>query len=89
MSALLGTRTTAIWLLLTVATLVAWAMGHGIGFGNPMHAGIAIIVVSMIKFRFVLFEFMELRGAPAALRLVGEFWVLGLAAILVGLFVSG
>lgn len=89
MSALLGTRTTAIWLLLIVATLLAWAMGHGIGLGNPMHAGIAIIVVSMIKFRFILFEFMELRGAPAAMRLVGELWVLVLAAVLVGLFVSG
>ena len=43
----------------------------------------------MIKFRFILFEFMELRGAPAAMRLVGELWVLVLAAVLIGLFVSG
>ena len=35
MSALLGTRTTAVWLLLVAATLVAWRMGHGIGLGNP------------------------------------------------------
>lgn len=88
MSALLLTRSTAIWLLLIVATLASWAMGHGVGITDPSHAGIAIIVVSMIKFRFILFEFMELRGAPTAMRLTGEVWCLLLTALLVGLFAS-
>ena len=88
MTALLKTRTTAIWLLLVIATLAAWALGHGIGFGNPQHAGVAILVVSMVKVRAILFEFMELRGAPKAMRIVGELWVLVLGAVLVGLFAS-
>ena len=87
MSALLRTRSTAIWLLLVVATLLSWAMGHG--FAGPSQAGVAILVIALIKFRCILFEFMELRDAPKAMRLAGNLWCLLLAIVLVGLFLAG
>lgn len=86
MSTALASRTTAVWLLLIGVTLVSWAFGHGFGVPDARSAGIAIIAVSMLKFRLILFEFMELRGAPRAMRLVGESWSLALAAVLIALF---
>jgi hypothetical protein len=67
---LLRTRTTAAWLLLTVATVLSWTLGthHGLA--------IAILVISFVKIRFVGLYFMELRGAPPALRAVFETYCL-------------
>ena len=65
---LLRTRTSAVWLLLTVATVLSWALGtrHGLA--------IAILVIAFVKIRFVGLYFMELRGAPPALWMVFEFY---------------
>lgn len=65
---LLRTRTSAVWLLLTVATVLSWALGthHGLT--------IAILVIAFVKVRFVGLYFMELRGAPPALRTVFELY---------------
>lgn len=88
MSALLSSRSAVIWLLLVLATVASWAFGHGLGIHDVQTAGIAIIAVSMLKFRLILFEFMELRGAPTPMRVVGEVWSLGLGAVLIALFLS-
>jgi hypothetical protein len=65
---LLRTRTSAVWLLLTAATVMSWALGthHGLA--------IAILVIAFVKIRFVGLYFMELRGAPPALRTAFEFY---------------
>ncbi|MDH0639322.1 cytochrome C oxidase subunit IV family protein [Pseudomonas sp. GD03721] len=82
MKKLFWTRNTAIWLLLVAVTLVAWQMGHGVGGLEPAVAGVAILVISLVKVRFVLFDFMELSGAPAGMRWVGDLWLVGLGLIL-------
>ena len=65
---LLRTRTSAVWLLLTVATVLSWALGthHGLA--------LAILVIAFVKIRFVGLYFMELRGAPPGLRTVFELY---------------
>jgi Prokaryotic Cytochrome C oxidase subunit IV len=74
---LLRTRTTAVWLLLTAATLLTWSLGgdHGLGssHGHPLTA-IAILVIAIVKIRFIGLYFMELREAPPGLRAVFEIY---------------
>lgn len=82
MKTLLWTRNTAVWLLIVGATIVSWQMGHGMGIQDPTIAGVAIMVISMIKIRMVLFDFMELRTAPLAMRWAGDIWIGALGLIL-------
>lgn len=82
-------RTTLIWALLVAATMLSWEMGHGVGFGSTKASGSAILVVTFVKVRFVVLEFMEIRAAPRWMRVVGEGWILFCASLLIGLFVTG
>ena len=78
---LLRTRTTAVWLLLTAATVLSWALGahHGLA--------IAILVIAFVKIRFVGRYFMELRDAPLALRAVFETYCLAVLLTLSAMYV--
>ena len=67
---LLRTRTSAVWLVLTLATVLSWALGHHHG-GHTLTA-LAIIVIVIVKVRFVGLYFMELRAAPIVLRGIFE-----------------
>ncbi len=89
MRQLLASRLTLIWLLLVAATAVSWEIGHGVGLPDRRLAGGAIIGVAMLKARYVLLDFMELRGAPLVPRLVAECWVVVLAVGMIGLFLRG
>lgn len=82
MKTLLWNRNTAVWVLLVLATVVSWLMGHGIGIPDIRVAGVVIIIISLIKVRLVLFDFMELRGAPAGMRWAADFWMIGLGLVL-------
>ena len=83
---LLRTRTSAVWLVLTLATVLSWALGHSHG-GHTLTA-LAIIVIGVVKIRFVGLYFMELREAPTVLRGIFEAYcaAVGLTlAVLYGL----
>jgi hypothetical protein len=67
---LLRTRTSVVWLVLTLATVLSWALGHNHG-GHTLTA-LAIIVIAIVKVRFVGLYFMELRAAPIVLRGIVE-----------------
>lgn len=86
MRELLLSRTTAIWFLLVAATLLSWEMGHGVGFQDLRHAGVAILIIAFIKVRFVVLEFMEVRHAPIVLRVLTEAWSVVVCALLVTMF---
>ena len=77
---LLRTGTSAVWLLLTVATLLSWSLGthHGLA--------IAILVIAFVKIRFVGLYFMELRGAPPVLRAVFELYCAALLLTLSAMY---
>jgi hypothetical protein len=79
----LWSRTTLVWLLLVLATALSWAMGHGLGIPNVRIASVAIIVVAFVKVRFVIFEFMEIRGGPTWMQRVGDGWVVVVAGLLI------
>jgi hypothetical protein len=86
MGSLLRARTTAVWLLLVGATVLSWEVGHGVGFDDVRHAGIAILVVAFIKVRLVILDFMELRHAPLPFRIIGEIGPIGICAFLIAMY---
>ena len=88
MRSLLLSRTTLIWFVLVAASGLSLQLGHGIGFSDLRHAGVAILVVAFVKVRFVILEFMEVRHAPIYLRLVAEAWTVAACATLVALFLA-
>lgn len=89
MKSLWLSRTTLIWTLLVVATLVSWELGHGVGFDSARAAGAAILVVTFVKVRFVVLDFMEIRTALWWMRAILEGWIVVCAAVLVFLFLDG
>lgn len=89
MKALWMSRTTVIWTALVVATLVSYELGHGVGFDDVHIAGAAILLVTFVKVRFVVLDFMEIRTAPRWMRGLFEAWIVGCAAMLIALFLFG
>ena len=83
MTLLLWSRTTLIWGLLVVATALSWGAGHGIGISDARIAAVVILLVTFVKVRFVMFEFMELRDAPTWMRRAADGWVVVLAGLLI------
>lgn len=87
MKTLLWSRTSLIWALLVGATLLSFELGHGVGLRDATAAGAVILIVSFIKVRLVMLDFMEIRQAPRWMRLVAETWIALICATLVVLFV--
>lgn len=88
MKPLLLSRITLVWFGLVAATAASWEMGHGVGLNDLRNAGVAILVVAFVKVRFVILDFMEIRHAPVAARIVAEVWVVAVCAVLVTLFLN-
>jgi hypothetical protein len=69
-----GTR--VVWLVLIVATGVTWWLGTGhAGHGTTWEV-VVLIVVAFAKAYLVGDEFMELRHAPASLRMAFGAWTI-------------
>jgi heme/copper-type cytochrome/quinol oxidase subunit 4 len=88
---ILLTRTTAVWALLILATVVSWWLGtdHGLGEGSDHRAAsVAIVLVAFVKVRLVGLYFMELREAPTALRSLLEAYCLLVCAVVVGMYLA-
>jgi hypothetical protein len=86
---LLRARFTVVWFFLIAATLVSWRLGSAHGISNHELATVTILVIAFIKVRFVGMDFMELRGAPRALRLAFEMYCLIVGSALVIIYVIG
>lgn len=81
-------RITLVWFALVGATVLSFQMGSGLAFSDLRYAGGAILIVSFIKVRFVIAEFMELRQAPFVMRLIADLWTVAACALLVTLFLA-
>jgi parvulin-like peptidyl-prolyl isomerase len=82
--ALLRARSTVVWLVLVLATLISWAVGaeHRTGSG----VAVLVLAIAMIKVRFVGLDFMELRNAPQLLRTMFEVYCVALFLVLAGMY---
>jgi hypothetical protein len=61
------------WIVLTLATLLSWWLDVAV---NGAWIGTAVLLIAFFKARMVLMIFMEVKGAPAALRWCCEAWVI-------------
>jgi hypothetical protein len=77
-------RTTAIWLILIMASFLTWWLGTNDSRGQLSDRVMiaAVVVIALLKAYLVGMEFMEVRGAPAVLRGLLTGWV-GLLAVAV------
>jgi Prokaryotic Cytochrome C oxidase subunit IV len=77
-------RATAVWMLLMAATALTWWLGadHGADLGGGRTWVALAIPVAFLKVYLIGSEFMEVRTAPRALRLVFGAWVMVLTVAL-------
>jgi len=88
MSRILWSRATLICFGLMLATGLSWTLGHGLGFGGSPYAGGAVLAIAVLKGRYVVLDFMELRHAPLPMRLAAEAWGVLLGITLISLFLG-
>ena len=81
---LLRARSTLVWLVLVVVTLLSWALGADHGVGSAV--GVVVLGLAVVKVRFVGLDFMELRDAPLMLRALFEAYCLILWMVLAGMY---
>jgi hypothetical protein len=89
MTELLRTRATLVWLILSALTISSWALGTTDGDGTHLSASVVILLVTVLKVRFVGLYFMELRGAPLSLRGVFEGYCAALWILLTAMLIWG
>lgn len=79
------------WVILLALTLLSFESAWGFAWlRDPSAAIILVIGVALLKVRFVILDFMEIREAPWALRGPFEAWVAAIAtAILAFWFAAG
>jgi hypothetical protein len=78
------------WFALSAITLVSLALMPPTAHAALPNATltISVIVVSLVKVRIVLREFMEVRHAPALLMRLTDLWVVVTAVALIGAYLS-
>lgn len=88
MSTLIRSAATSVWALLMTLTIASYVIGEDQVLGLSREtASIAIMIVAVVKVRFVVRHFMEMRHAPLPLRLAFEAWGLGVVLSTVGIYV--
>jgi len=86
MSGLTGSdvRLFGLWSILLLITFLSLGSSHlGGWFTDNGFQGAAVIILAFIKVRLIILDFMEVRHAPMALRLVLEIWVGVLCTVLI------
>ncbi|MDB5726680.1 MAG: hypothetical protein JWQ16_3434 [Novosphingobium sp.] len=78
-------RFVLLWLVMCALTVASFWTGKTHLPGSL--PAIGVIVVALIKVRFVILDFMEARTAPIQLRLALEGWVVLLGVVLMAMLV--
>jgi Prokaryotic Cytochrome C oxidase subunit IV len=87
MRELVRQRASVVFMALVLITGFSFwlTVGHGGALFKEVQSVVwaQVICLALLKVRWVLLDFMELRSAPIKLRLLFEGWVAGLAAALI------
>ena len=85
---LLRTPATAVWAVLIMATDCDVDLGYASRVRpNQALASVVILLIAFVKVRLVGLYFMELRGAPTALRGLFEAYCAIACTVVIGVFV--
>lgn len=82
-------RLTSTWILLAAITMLSWRLGlkhtgHAIHLDTAVTAG--VIGFALVKARFIMREFMDVRIAPRSIKWLTDAWLVGLFALLMTLY---
>lgn len=90
MKPLILNRATFVWFGLVLATCLSWWMGTGLAASpDPRFVASALIVVALVKVRFVVRYFMEVRVAAPVLKWMTDGWVVLVCGALLVLYWQG
>ncbi len=85
-------RIDRVWAALSALTILGWALSTWLlddhGGANRLETA-AVLAIAGIKGRLIFREYMEVRTAPRRLRLLVDAWLVGLLALLLGIYVWG
>jgi hypothetical protein len=82
-------RLFAVWALLVAVTLISSQIGGARGverIGSAPVVTFAVLGIAVAKAWAVMFEFMELRRAPFALRLLASAWLTIVLGVLLAIY---
>ncbi len=86
-------RLFAVWSILVAISLAyLWFDHEATHEGIPTASTVVTVFAicfALIKVRIIMREFMEVRTSPLALRRLTDFWVLLMAAALLGVYFAG
>ena len=88
MSALFSNRLAAVWLFLSALTILTWWLGSHSAISAAL-VTYGVLLIAVIKTRFVIRNFMEVRDAPLWLQLACDAWLVALFAMLALFYRSG
>jgi hypothetical protein len=86
------TRLGLVFGLLTGVTLLSWWLGTrngGLSFSPNALITIAVVLISALKVRVIVWEFMELRHAPAMMRRCADTLLTLLVILILALYAYG
>jgi hypothetical protein len=89
----LNRRLLTVWLGLSALTVLYIAIDHSARHHGSAAASTAVtvsaIAIAMVKVRFIMREFMEVRNAPKLLCRLTDLWVVIMAGAMLGLYFAG
>ena len=88
MTNLIKTQASLIWLLLMLLTAISWSLGEGVDYGENTPTAIfslLLMFAAIVKVRLVVLHFMDVKIAPAFLRIAMEVWFI-VIFLLIALF---
>lgn len=80
---LIRERVTVVWVVLMTATCASTWMFSKDAF-SPAVAVVGTFLLSALKARFVMLDFMELREAPVPVRVAFESWIAVVTLLILG-----
>ncbi|GBE68085.1 hypothetical protein MFM001_45470 [Mycobacterium sp. MFM001] len=88
MTAYLRNPLTYVWALLTAVTVASWLTARGGGAAHHLNATVTVVVllIAAFKTQLVIWHFMEVRRAPAWLKMTTNGWLVALFGLLLGFY---
>lgn len=92
MNAAFEKRLVVVWAILSAITLASYLVPKADSHAAPgpnLALTVAVILVSLLKVRLIIMEFMEARHAPLLLRRLTDVWLLVTAIALLVPYLAG
>jgi hypothetical protein len=91
MTSLIRNPLTIVWVLLTTVTIASSLIALDGGAAHQINTTVttAVLLIAGVKAQLVIWHFMEVRRAPVWLKATTSAWVVGLFALLLGVYFAG